>query len=222
MGLIPAREDPLQPTQYSCPENSMDRRAWRAKVYGVAELDTTERLTHIRTNTHTHVIPSCWPRRAWVGLKIPFHGDSPGKHDLCFSASAWWFLQSLVTSLPPSLKLPSRFMNLLSRSSPAELLLSTPPALCWVWGSEGEWHGLRLPGDSVPPSPLYFLRRTVSSLLHHCSIFPSGDKRPQGKSWDLELWSPPYKYPGCRLPRSGQSAVKPHRRTEHQIHHSLI
>ena len=33
------------PLQYSCLENSMDRRAWWAVVHGVVELDTTESLS---------------------------------------------------------------------------------------------------------------------------------------------------------------------------------
>ena len=34
------------PLQYSCLENSMDRGAWRATVYGLPIVDMTERLTH--------------------------------------------------------------------------------------------------------------------------------------------------------------------------------
>ena len=31
--------------QYSCLENSMDRRTWQATVHGVSELDMTQQLT---------------------------------------------------------------------------------------------------------------------------------------------------------------------------------
>ena len=43
------------PLQYTCLENPMDRRDWRATVHGVAESDMTEHAcTHTHTHTHIH------------------------------------------------------------------------------------------------------------------------------------------------------------------------
>ena len=52
-GLIPGlKRSPGEgngsPLQCSCLENSVDRGAWRATVYGVTELDMTKRLTHLQ------------------------------------------------------------------------------------------------------------------------------------------------------------------------------
>ena len=52
LGSIPA-EGNGTPLRYSCVENLMDRGAWWATVHEVAELDTTEQLTH--THTHTQL-----------------------------------------------------------------------------------------------------------------------------------------------------------------------
>ena len=38
------------PLQYSCLENPMDRGAWRATVYKVADLDMTEATEHAHTS----------------------------------------------------------------------------------------------------------------------------------------------------------------------------
>ena len=40
--------------QYSCLDNSLDRGAWWATVYGIAESNMTERLTHTHTHTQTY------------------------------------------------------------------------------------------------------------------------------------------------------------------------
>ena len=42
------------PLQYSCLENSMDRRAWRATVHGVTKSRTQLGESHTHTHTHTY------------------------------------------------------------------------------------------------------------------------------------------------------------------------
>ena len=50
VGLLPGLERSSgegngNPLQYSCLQDPMDRGAWRATIYGIAKLDTTEQLT---------------------------------------------------------------------------------------------------------------------------------------------------------------------------------
>ena len=50
-----------KPLQYSCLENPLDRGAWRATVYRVAELDTTEvtltcNILFVSSAEHNHFI----------------------------------------------------------------------------------------------------------------------------------------------------------------------
>jgi len=45
------------PLPYSCLENPMDRRAWRATGYGASESDTTEATKHAGTHKILSVVP---------------------------------------------------------------------------------------------------------------------------------------------------------------------
>ena len=75
VGLIPRlRRSPGggngNPIQYSCLRNPVDRGAWWATVYGVAESDTTERLNNTKNQKSAHL----WVRVGWglngKGMKL--------------------------------------------------------------------------------------------------------------------------------------------------------
>ena len=64
VGLIPGsgrspRGGNGYPLQYSCLENSMDRRTWWATVLEAAKSDLTEGLTHTHTHTQTYIYVFC-------------------------------------------------------------------------------------------------------------------------------------------------------------------
>ena len=60
------------PLQYSCPENPMDRGAWRATVHRVEELDPTERLNGCRSTVLGSFAPHRKVSRLYTHLTLFF------------------------------------------------------------------------------------------------------------------------------------------------------
>ena len=52
-----SREESVNPLQYSCLENPMDRWTWWATVYGVAQSDMTEATSQACTHTVKYITP---------------------------------------------------------------------------------------------------------------------------------------------------------------------
>ena len=76
-GKVPAGGN-SNPLQYSCLGNSMDRGAWRATVHGVAESDTTERLS---TQTLHPYVYTCTAASHAVKSKLTQYRKSTVLHN---------------------------------------------------------------------------------------------------------------------------------------------
>ena len=84
------------PLQHSCLENSMDRGAWRASLWGHKELNMTEWLTFSPslmapwTVAHHALLSMGFPRQEhWNGLLFPPPGDLPNPGIELFSFLHW-------------------------------------------------------------------------------------------------------------------------------------
>ena len=67
--------------QYSCLENSMDRRAWLGTVHEVAKSQT--RLSDLHTHTHTHTLINVEKMFSRSTRKMPLTETAFGKR-------SWW------------------------------------------------------------------------------------------------------------------------------------
>ena len=75
--IIVNREDKGNPLQYSCLENPMDGRTWKAAVHGVAE-DRT-RLSNFTFTFHFHVLEKEMATHSSVlAWRIPGMGEPRG------------------------------------------------------------------------------------------------------------------------------------------------
>ena len=57
-------------SQYSCLENSVDRRAWRATVHGVTKSQTWPSVCTTHTYTHTHHLTASFERAGIISVLL--------------------------------------------------------------------------------------------------------------------------------------------------------
>ena len=84
------------PLQYSCLENSVDRGAWQTTVHGVAELNTTEQLTHtfikkgsLNLSFLSVTISCVWDFQVAGGIF---------SHNIQYNISTWKWSRSVVSN----------------------------------------------------------------------------------------------------------------------------
>ena len=101
------------PLQYPCLENSTNRGVWQATVHGVAELDTTERLSTHTQHTHTLPpwVPGIWPARPSLCVTSACPTSSLGSTEWTPSARTAMVADYLPLFSFPSFCLPFPYID---------------------------------------------------------------------------------------------------------------
>ena len=148
-------EGHINPLQYSCLENPMDRGAWQVKVHAVAESDTTEWIilfffyfSSVQFSRSV-VSDSLWPHEL-QHARPPCPSPTPGVHSNSCPSSRWCHpaisssvipFSSRPQSLPASESFPmSQLFAWGGQSTGVSALVSFLPKNTQDW-SPSEWTG---------------------------------------------------------------------------------